>query len=151
LDGIYGQFPAWPLDAFNGIASAAPLGDTIPARPLSNWDATYQGWFEPSFDYHAHGEQLGLNYPDALHFFTDLAHIRDETMALWVARGLESHPHLLVVAGDWHVQTRLAVPDRVARLKPNARLVTITTAPSDHLDEVRNLEHAGRHAADYII
>ena len=70
-----------------------------------------------SFDYAAHGHALGLDYPAALHYFTDLAHIRDETMAHWVASALVTRPHLFVVAGDWHIQTRRALPDRVRALR----------------------------------
>ena len=95
---------------------------------------------------------MGLSYPDALHYFTDLAQIRDETMAYWIARGLaERAPHLMVVAGDWHVQTSLAVPDRVARLAPSKKILTITTAPSNRLAEIRDFTYADRKVADYVI
>jgi uncharacterized iron-regulated protein len=152
LSGIYAQFPTWPLDAFNAIPQTAAGADSLPPRPLPGWDATYQGWFETSYDHASHGQAWGLSYADALHYFTDLAQIRDEAMAYWVSRGLAgSTHHLFVVAGDWHVQTRLALPDRVARLKPDAKIVTITTVPADHLDEVTDFEHAGRPAADYVI
>jgi uncharacterized iron-regulated protein len=152
LNDLYAQFPTWPLDAFDAIPSDGALASSLPARPLPAWSTIYQGWFETSFDYAAHGQGMGLSYADALHYFTDLAQIRDETMANWVARGLEERaPHLLVVAGDWHVQTRLAVPDRVARMKPAAKIATITTTPADKLDELRAFSYQGRAAADYVI
>jgi uncharacterized iron-regulated protein len=152
LGGVYAEFPAWPFDVFNKIPEAAASSAALPPRPLAAWDATYQGWFETAYDYASHGQGMGLSYPDALHYFTDLAQIRDETMAYWVSRGLaERAQHLLVVAGDWHVQTRLALPDRVARLNPSAKLVTVTTVPADGLEALRAFQHAGRSAADYII
>jgi uncharacterized iron-regulated protein len=151
LDGIYAQFPAQPLDVFNRIPATHPYAATLPARPLPAWDATYQRWFESSYDYAAHGAGWGLSYDAALRYFTDLAHVRDETMAHWVVEALSSTPHLLVVAGDWHVQTRLAVPDRVTRTSPSTTQLTLTTAPFDHLDEVRAITSSGRAVADYII
>lgn len=151
FDGIYDQFPTWPLDAFNAITDSDPYAASLPARPLGAWDTTYQGWFKGSFDFSAHGEKMGLSYDDALHYFTDLAHIRDETMAHWASESLATSPHLFVICGDWHIQTRLAVPDRIARMKPNAKITTITTSPSDQLDALRSFAYAGRGAADYII
>src|SRR5262249_26055536 len=124
LNGLYAQFPTWPLDAFDAIPTTSTYDATIPARPLVPWDATYQSWFETGFDYASHGQAMGLPYADALRYFTDLAHVRDETMALWVVRALERAPHLFVVAGDWHVRTGLALPDRVARLAPDASAIT---------------------------
>jgi len=150
LSGIYGAFPAWPLDVFDGIPVAASSSAWLPARPLARWDATYQGWFETSYDYASHGQAWGLSYPDALRYFTDLALIRDETMALWTVRAL-SHGPVLVVAGDWHVQTGLAVPDRVARDLPAKKIVTVTTIPHARVDEIRDFAHAGRRAADWVI
>lgn len=151
FDGIYDQFPTWPLDAFDAIADSDPYAASLPARPLGAWDATYQGWFKGSFDFAAHGEKMGLSYDDALHYFTDLAHIRDETMAHWATNSLTTSPHLFVICGDWHIQTRLAVPDRIARMNPNAKLLTITTSPADQLDSLRSFAYAGRGAADYIL
>jgi uncharacterized iron-regulated protein len=151
LSGLYAEFPSWPLDVFDAIPNESAQAAFLPARPLPAWGATYQGWFETSFDYAAHGQGMGLSYADALHYFTDLAQIRDETMAHWVTRGLELAPHLMVVAGDWHVQTRLAVPDRVARMKPDAKIITVTTTPADKLAELRAFSYQGRSAADYII
>lgn len=152
LNGLYAQFPTWPMDAFDAIPTTSAFDATIPARPLADWDATYQTWFESSFDYSAHGQAWGLSYDDALHYFTDLAQIRDETMALWTARALVTTPRLLVVAGDWHVQTRLALPDRVTRLgTPAAELVTVTTAHASRLTEVRGVTMDDRAVADYIL
>ncbi len=151
LSPIYGEFPEWPLDVFNRIASESAASAHLPPRPLAAWDATYQGWFETGFDYESHGQGMGLDYPAALHYFTDLAHIRDETMAHWIVRGLERHPRVLVFAGDWHVQTGLALSDRVQRSAPAAKLLTITTAPDPDLEATRAFVHAGRRAADYVI
>lgn len=151
LSGLYGQFPTWPFEAFNDIPTSSSYDWTLPARPLIAWTNDYQGWFETSFDYEAHGSSLGLSYPDALHYFTDLAHIRDETMARSLVDALATTPHVFVVAGDWHIQTRLAVPERVTRIAPTTSSVSITTAPAANLDDVRGITHAGRPVADYII
>lgn len=151
LGGLYGAFPTWPIDAYDDIPATSAYNAFIPARPIAPWDMTYQGWFETSFDYASHGQGLGLDYNDALHYFTDLAQIRDETMALFVTKALDTSPHLFVVCGDWHIQTRLAVPDRVARIKPATTSITITTAPAANVDDVRDVTHAGRAVADYII
>lgn len=151
LGGLYAQFPAWPLDVFNGIPADHALSGTIPARPLAAWTDAYQDWFEPSYDYATHGQAWGLSYEDALHYFTDLAQIRDETMAHWTAAALRETPHLFVVAGDWHVQTRLALPDRVTRLAPEATSITLTTGPASALDDILAVTSAGRPVADYVI
>jgi uncharacterized iron-regulated protein len=151
LNSLYAQFPAAPLTAFDAIPASSAFDPQLPPRPLVGWDDAYQDWFEPSFDYHAHGEGWGMTYDEALQYFTDLAHIRDETMAHWVVRALASASHLYVVAGDWHVQTRRAVPDRVTRLSPSTTTLTITTAPTDRFDAVRALGEADRPVADYII
>jgi uncharacterized iron-regulated protein len=150
LGGIYAAFPSWPLDVFDAIPTEEASSTWLPNRPVTRWDATYQDWFETSYDYASHGKDWGLSYPDALHYFTDLAVIRDETMALWTTRALANGP-VLVVAGDWHVQTRLAVPDRVARAAPGKKITTLTTIPHARIDEIRAFQHAGRRAADYVI
>ena len=72
-------------------------------------------------------------------------------MAHWVAGARAEVPRLLVVAGDWHVQTGHALPDRVARLAPDARLLTLTTAPEDRFDAVRAIRHGDRPVADFIV
>jgi uncharacterized iron-regulated protein len=152
FNGIYDQFPTWPLDAFDAITDADPFAASLPARPLLPWDATYQSYFKNSFDYSAHGQKMGLSYDDALHYFTDLAVIRDETMAHWATANEAIHPHLFVICGDWHIQTRLSVPDRISRMKPGAKITTITTSPSDQLANINGMSFFdGRPAADYII
>jgi uncharacterized iron-regulated protein len=150
LSGVYAAFPSWPLDVFDAIPADAASSQWLPNRPVTRWDPTYQGWFETSYDYSSHGKDWGLSYEDALHYFTDLAVIRDETMALWTTRALANGP-VFVVAGDWHVQTRLAVPDRVAHAAPEKKIATITTIPHGRVDEIRTFQHAGRRAADYVI
>ena len=151
LDSIYAQFPTRPLQAFDRIAATSPFAPSLPPRPLAPWDAIYGAWFERSYDYATHGASWGLAYADALRYFTDLAHIRDETMAYWTARASSTNPHLLVVAGDWHVRTGHALPLRVERLLPDAARVLVTTAPEPRFDEVRAVHHAERAVADYIL
>lgn len=151
LSTIYAQFPAAPLPTFDAIPTSSPFDATLPPRPLLAWDTAYQDWFEPSFDYAAHGKDWGLTYEEALQYFTDLALVRDETMAHWVVRALATTPHLYVVAGDWHVQTRLAVPDRVTRLSPATTTLTLTTASLERFESVLALGEPGRPVADYVI
>jgi uncharacterized iron-regulated protein len=151
LSGIYAQFPTAPQVAFDAIPTTSSYDGTLPTRPLIAWDASYRNWFETSFDYAAHGAGWGLTYDEALQYFTDLAHIRDETMAHWVVRALQTTPHLYVVAGDWHVQTRLAMPDRVTRLSPSTTTLTVTTAHADRFESVQAVSEPGRPVADYII
>jgi len=152
LDSIYGAYPKKPLEVFNGWTSSFKYASSIAPRPLPEWDATYQAYFETSFDYNAHGKQMGMTRADALVYFTGLAHIRDENMAYFTAKALEGGGRVLVVAGDWHVQTGLATPDRVARYRTDGEgFALVTTTPASKLEEVRGADVSGRKLARYVM
>ncbi|MCB9565917.1 MAG: ChaN family lipoprotein [Myxococcales bacterium] len=150
LDSIYASFPQAPIDVFNGWGPAFPYDAYIPPRPLAPWDAVYQGYFEGSFDYGSHN--LGLSYDDALNYFTDLALIRDDTMGYHVARHLEeTSDRVVMVGGDWHVQTGLATPDSVKKFTDAGESKLITTATPADFDVLRATMVADRPIADYIL
>jgi len=151
LQMIYGKFPETPLKVFNAWPKSFTYDASIAPRPLAPWDATYKSYFEGSFDYEAHGKTLGLSYADALDFFTDLAEIRDETMAYFIAQQLKTGGRVMTVAGDWHVQTGLATPDRAVRYAgASARAELITTTPTAKLEEIRSKTVSGRKLAHYV-
>ena len=92
------------------------------------------------------------SFAEALTYFTDLAHIRDETMGYFVAEELKKGGRVLTVAGDWHVQTGLALPDRAVRYagdSPEAELVT--TSPAASLEQVRAKSASGRKLARFVL
>lgn len=159
LQMIYGAYPRRPLDVFNGWGPDFKYDAAIAPRPIAQWSATYQSYFKGSFDYKAHGAKLGLSQPDALSYFTDLAHIRDQTMAYFCASsiGRADTRRVLVVAGDWHVRTGLALPDRVESYRerrsasggPPYRLVTTSTL--DKLESIKSERVGGRRAADFVL
>lgn len=147
LDGLYVEFPMSPLAVFNSWSEEAPYAAELPPRPLAPWDAAYQGYFEASYDYEAHGKDWGLTYEEALDYFTDLALIRDDTMGWWIGRQLEdSADRMVVVAGDWHVQTGIATPASAAKFTA-AEQRRITTATSASLAGVLALADV----ADYVL
>jgi uncharacterized iron-regulated protein len=153
LESIYGAYPKKPLEVFNGWTSSFKYDSAIAPRPLSQWDATYQSYFETSFDYNAHGKQMGMTRADALVYFAGLAHIRDETMAYFTAKALEGGGRVLAVAGDWHVQTGLATPDRVARYRGDGETgaALVSTTPASKLEETRSANVSGRKLARFIM
>ncbi|WP_420456139.1 ChaN family lipoprotein [Rubrivirga sp.] len=57
--------------------------------------------------------------------------LRDATMAWRIAETLDAHPGALVVHlnGSFHSQGRLGIPEHLARLAPDARVVVVTMAP----------------------
>jgi uncharacterized iron-regulated protein len=154
LQMIYAAYPKAPLDVFNGWNASFKYAGSIAPRPIAPWDATYKAYFESDFDYEAHGKSLGLSPADALVYFTDLAHIRDETMAYFIAQGLAAGGRVLTVAGDWHVQTGLATPDRaVARATAAGsapRYDLVTTIPTARLAEIRDKKVNGRAIARFV-
>jgi uncharacterized iron-regulated protein len=151
LQTIYSAFPKTPLDVFNGWTDSFKYGGAVAPRPIGAWDATYKAYFESNFDYDAHGKSLGLNRDDALVYFTDLAHIRDETMAYWISKGLAAGGRVLTVAGDWHVQTGLATPDRAVRYAGSSpRYELVTTIPTSRLAEIRDKAVSGRKIARFV-
>ena len=152
LSELYAAFPASPLKTFNGWTASSPWDAYVAPRPVPLCDETYKADFEGDFDYNAHGKQLGLNYADALVYFTDLATIRDETMAYWAAQQLaNAGGRVMVVAGDWHVQTGLATPDRAVRYAGNApKTDLVTTTPVAQLAAMRAKTVAGRKVAHFV-
>ncbi|MEZ4380976.1 MAG: ChaN family lipoprotein [Nannocystaceae bacterium] len=152
LDGIYASFPTPPLDVFNGWGGGFEYDAYIPPRPLMSWDATYQGYFEGSYDYDSHGKDWGLSYEEALDYFTALALIRDDTMGYHIARVLEeTDDRVLMVGGDWHVQTGLATPDSVTKFTAEDEYRLITTATTAGFDALKAATYADRPYADYIL
>lgn len=151
LDSLYVQFPTHPLAVINAWSDAEPYAVDVAPRPIGPWDALYRGYFEGSYDYASHGQDWGLSYDEALDYFTDLALIRDDTMGWWIAQHLEaSGGRMVVVAGDWHVQTGLATPDSAAKFIEVERRL-ITTATPATLDAVKAGAHEGHAVADYIL
>lgn len=148
---IYAAHPKRPLEVFNGWDGAFKYASSIAPRPLANWDAAYGSYFATSFDYDAHGAKLDMTRPDALAYFTDLAHIRDETMAYFASRALANRGRLIVIAGDWHVQTGLATPDRTQRYLGGTRYELITTSPVSTFEETRAKRVNGRKLARFIV
>jgi uncharacterized iron-regulated protein len=151
LDAVYAKFPARPLDVVNGWDEASPFAADLPPRPLAPWSADYQGYFAGSYDYESHGKDWGLSYQEALDYFTDLAVIRDDTMGWWIAEHVTATgDRLVVVAGDWHVQTGLATPDSAGKF---AELTArrITTATPGTLAAVLGQGFADRPVADYVL
>lgn len=152
LDMIYSAYPKKPLDVFNGWNASFKYDAAIAPRPIGKWDATYEKYFDGSFDYKTHGAQMGMSPADALLYFTDLAHIRDETMAYFTSQAVGASGHVLVVAGDWHVQTGLATPDRTLRYHGDgSTCVLVTTTPESKLDEVKQKLVSGRKLARYVL
>lgn len=151
LDSVYTQFPARPLEVVNAWTDAAPYAADVAPRPIGPWDATYQAYFEGSYDYETHGKDWGLTYQEALDYFTDLALLRDDTMGHWIAQHLEAtEDRMVVVAGDWHVQTGLATPDSAAKFTGVEQRL-ITTATHASLEVVKAAGAAGRPVADFIL
>jgi uncharacterized iron-regulated protein len=151
LDGIYAMFPESPLAVFNAWGGDHPYDGDVAPRPLAMWDALYQGYFAGSYDYESHGKDWGLTYEEALAYFTDLALIRDDTMGFFVADHLEATgERVVVVAGDWHVQTGVATPDSVAKFA-DVETRRITTATPNTLETVLGAAYEGRAVADFVL
>ncbi len=152
LSSLYGAFPKSPFTVFNGWDSSSPFDAAIAPRPIPKWDDTYKAYFETSFDYAAHGQKLGLSYADALIYFTDLAVIRDETMGYWAAQSLGAGGRVMVVAGDWHVQTGMATPDRAVRWAGNSpKTDLVSTTPKSKLDAFKTKTVSGRKLAHFVL
>ncbi len=152
LDGIYASFPTAPLEVFNGWGQDNPYDAFLPPRPLAPWDALYQTYFEGSYDYDSHGKDWGLSYQEALDYFTALALIRDDTMGYHLALRLEaSEDRIVVVGGDWHVQTGIATPDSVTKFTGDGDARLITTATPAIFESVKAVSEGDRPVADYIL
>ncbi len=152
LDSVYAAFPSPPLEVFNGWGESFPYDAYLPPRPLDGWDAVYQGYFEQSYDYESHGKDWGLTYEEALDYFTALALIRDDTMGYFIARHLENtDDRVLMVGGDWHVQTGLATADSVTKFTADVEPVLVTTTPLGGLDELLLEGYGDRPVADYVL
>jgi uncharacterized iron-regulated protein len=158
LDVLYGAFPKAPLAVFNSWNANSAFDASIPPRPLRRWDESYQAYFESSFDYGEHAQKMGLSRAEGLAYFTDLAHIRDETMSHFIAQELLSGSgRVLVVAGDWHVRTGLATPDRVvqrmvaATNEPWGAYTLVTTSTREAFDATRAERVHGREVARFVL
>lgn len=151
LDEVYAAFPGRPLAIVNSWDEASPFAADLPPRPLAPWSADYQAYFAGSYDYEVHGKDWGLSYEAALDYFTDLALIRDDTMGWWISEHVTATgDKLVVVAGDWHVQTGLATPDSAGKFAQlSAR--RISTATPATLATVLGQTFAGRPVADYLL
>ena len=152
LQLLYGRYPVTPLTAFNAWDTTFAYDQSVAPRPLATWDATYKGYFESNFDYEAHGKSLGMSYADALNYFTDLALIRDETMGYFIAQELKNGGRVMTVAGDWHVQTGLATPDRAVRYAGNSpQYDLVTTTTTAKLEAMRGASVSGRKLAHFVL
>lgn len=96
----------------------------LPVAPASEPLATA---FTDLMDGMAHGS--GPSVASML----DAQNLRDATMAWKIAEALEAHPGALVVHanGSFHSADRLGVPEHLARLAPDARILTITMRAAD--------------------
>ncbi len=151
LSTLYGAFPKSPFTTFNTWDTSSPYDASIAPRPIPKWDETYKAYFETNFDYAAHGQKLGLSYADALIYFTDLAVIRDETMGYFSSTAIANGGRLMVVAGDWHVQSGLATPDRAMRYAGSAaKTDLVTTTPKAQLEAVKAKTVSGRKLAHFV-
>ncbi len=151
LEGVYAKFPERPLDVFNGWGESHPFDADLPPRPLAPWTASYQEYFDASFDASAHGEGWGLSPEETLDYFTDLALIRDDTMGFWISEHVAATgDKVVVVAGDWHVQTGLATPDSAGKFG-ELSAARITTATPTTLDTVLAQSFSDRPVADYVL
>lgn len=152
FDTVYAQYPKPPLDVVNALAPGARYGADVAPRPLGRWSAEYEAYFASSFDYQAHGAKMGMTYAEALAYFVALAHVRDATMGHFAARAAAAGERVFVVAGDWHVQTGLALPDAAAaRLEAPTPSALVTTTPAAKLDALLATRHAGRAPARFVL
>lgn len=128
LQTLYAAYPKAPLTVFNGWTGTFKYDASIAPRPIEPGSALYNSYFEANFDPSAHSS-MGMSKAEALKYFTELAVIRDETMGYFVADELKKGGRVFTVAGDFHVRTGLATPDRAARYAAGAsyRLVSTTT------------------------
>ncbi len=134
---IYSAYPKTPLQVFNGFNASFKYDASIAPRPIQAGSAVYNSYFEANFDPGAHSG-MGMSKAESLAYFTELAVIRDETMGYFVADELKKGGRVMTVAGDFHVQTGLATPDRAARYAGDGtgyRLVSTTTPAK--LEQVR--------------
>jgi uncharacterized iron-regulated protein len=151
LDKVYAAFPVRPLDIVNTWDGSSPFDADLPPRPLATWSADYQDYFAGSYDYETHGKDWGLSYEEALDYFTDLALIRDDTMGWWISEHVAATAdRVVVVAGDWHVQTGLATPDSANKFAA-LEMRRITTATPGTLAAVLGQTSAGRPVADFVL
>ncbi len=153
LQSIYGAYPKTPLTVFNGWTSAFKYDADIAPRPIAAGSALYNSYFEANFDPNAHSN-MGMSKTEALAYFTELAVIRDETMGYFAAETLKKGGRVLTVAGDFHVQTGLATPDRAARFAgagAGAGYRLITTSPTAKLDEARKATVGDRKLARFFL
>jgi uncharacterized iron-regulated protein len=148
LDGVYAKYPEKPTAVFNSWGASFKYDKQIAPRPLPAYDDAFKAYFASSYDHSVHGEKMGMSYDEALVYFTELAHIRDETMAYFAS---QTEGHVFVVAGDWHVQTGLATPDRVLRYASGTRIELVTTTPKSKLAEVKSKTVSGRKLARYVL
>ncbi len=153
LDAIYANGLSSPLAFVNTWDESSAWDAYLPPRPLSDWNETYQAWFETGYDYASHGQSWGLTYDQALDYFTDLAAIRDHTMGYFIADHVESTgDRVFFVGGDWHVQTGLATPDYAQAYTVDiARYALVTTTPRTTFESMRDEVFEGRHLADFIL
>ncbi len=149
LETIYAGYPKSPLQVFNAFPSTFKYDASIAPRPIAAGDAVYKGYFAANFDASAHSG-MGMTKEETLAYFTELAVIRDETMAYFAADELGKGGRVMTVAGDFHVQTGLATPDRAARYGGEGttyRLVSTTTTAK--LEQMKKSLVGDRHLARF--
>lgn len=151
LQTIYGAYPKAPLAVFNSWTGTFKYDADIAPRPIAAGSALYNTYFEANFDPNAHSS-MGMSKAESLTYFTELAVIRDETMGYFVSQELKKGGRVYTVAGDFHVQTGLATPDRAARFAGEGtayRLVSTTTAAK--LEEARRASVGDRKLARFFL
>jgi uncharacterized iron-regulated protein len=153
VQALSAKYPASPLTVFNAFDGSYKYDASIAPRPLAAWDATYKAYFAGSFDYEAHGGSAsGMTEDQMVTYFTDLALVRDETMGYFAAKGLEGGGRVFTVAGDWHVQTGLATPDRAARYAAGSpKYELITTSTPAKLAALKSQTVASRKMARFVL
>ncbi|MEM6783714.1 MAG: ChaN family lipoprotein [Bacteroidota bacterium] len=77
--------------------------------------------------------------------------LRDVGMADAIAQHLEAAPDALVlhVTGSFHSESGLGIPEHLARLRPDARILLVTMVPADDLDDLDAEAHTG--LGDFVI
>jgi uncharacterized iron-regulated protein len=152
FDMIVSQYPAAPLDVFNGWDKSFKYDASLPPRPLAAWDQTFKDYFQANYDHAAHGGKRGMAYEESVSYFGAFAHIRDESMGYFAAQAYKAGDRVFTVAGDFHVQTGLATPDRAVKYAGgDASYALVTTTPVAELEALRAKKVSGRPVARFIL
>jgi uncharacterized iron-regulated protein len=84
--------------------------------------------------------------------FTDASFLKDVTMARALALFLEQHPHhtVLAIAGRFHMDHGIAIPDLLQQQRPQVNMRRITTMTVPHRQAIDLQQLQAENIADYI-